>query len=334
MRKIGTVQIGHRQLTEDVIKDRRRLLDAVVALHHARWLEFGECERIDELFQWYAVLQTDRDRDGEVVHHRPEARAFFVHIDEDFAQLAVFILTRAEVHLVPTHDGLLSVALAALRHLLPLTRAHLFDDDLLDDLFGQNRSLLVWRTAFEDFSGLIIIFDQRSGQGLRQLRAIAVQCVGFDPEGPAQLIRLLAVLDCCIIGHVDCFGDRARDERLRRGHHGDVAVHAQEALALLAAWVGTIKDVVVTLFKVRRTLKGHGAADMVVSGIDCSPVVPQMAQQIERRIVQLGRWNAQRLGAEVLAQRPLVEHKADVKGTWQGGFDLVEFGLAKAVADQ
>jgi hypothetical protein len=31
-------------------------------------------------------LQAERHRDGEVVHHRAEARAFLVHVDEDLAE--------------------------------------------------------------------------------------------------------------------------------------------------------------------------------------------------------------------------------------------------------
>ena len=69
-------------------------LIAVVALHHSRRFELGEGEGLDELLQRHAVLQTDRDRDGEIVHHRPEARAFLVHVDEDLTQRTVLRIRR------------------------------------------------------------------------------------------------------------------------------------------------------------------------------------------------------------------------------------------------
>jgi hypothetical protein len=79
-------EIGDRQLAEHVVEDRGRVLDRVVALHEARRLEAGEGEGLDVLLQRHAVLQAERDRDGEVVHHRAEGRAFLVHVDEDLAE--------------------------------------------------------------------------------------------------------------------------------------------------------------------------------------------------------------------------------------------------------
>ena len=54
-------------------------------------------------------------------------------------------------------------------------------------------------------------------------------------------------------------------------------------------------------------------------------VEAQDAQQIKAWIVQLGCRDTQSAGAEVFAQRPLVEHKADVEGRGQSGFDLSRF---------
>ena len=94
MSKIGAIKVGHCQFTEDVIKDRGRRFDAVVALNHTRWLKLSECEGINELFEWHAVLQTNRHRDCKVVHHRAESCALFVHINKDFTKIAVFIFAR------------------------------------------------------------------------------------------------------------------------------------------------------------------------------------------------------------------------------------------------
>ena len=68
MGEVAAVEIGDRQFAEEVVEDRGRHLDCVVTLDDAGWLEAGEGEGLDELLQWHAVLQADRDRDREVVH--------------------------------------------------------------------------------------------------------------------------------------------------------------------------------------------------------------------------------------------------------------------------
>ena len=60
----------------------------------------------------------------------------------------------------------------------------------------------------------------------------------------------------------------------------------------------------------------------------------KVTQQIKRRIIQLERRDTQCLCAELFAERPLVEHKADIKRSLQRAFDLVDFRLTKAVTDK
>ena len=105
----------------------------------------------------------------------------------------------------------------------------------------------------------------------------------------------------------------------------------KKPLALLAARVGTVKNVVVLVLEMRCTFQGHGAANVVVGGFDICSAKTQGAQQVKGRIVQLFGWDAQHLRAEFLAQRPLVEHKADVKGACQRGIHLGQLIRAKAV---
>ena len=95
MCKVRAIQIANRQLAEDIVKDRGSILDTVVPLNHARWLELGEGEGIHELFQRHAVLKAHGHCDGEVVHHRTEPCALFVHVDKDFAKLAILIFACA-----------------------------------------------------------------------------------------------------------------------------------------------------------------------------------------------------------------------------------------------
>src|SRR5205823_10258653 len=63
--EIGAAEIGDGQLAEDVVDDRGGHLDAVVALDHAVGLEAGEDEGVHELLERHAVLESQRDGDGE-----------------------------------------------------------------------------------------------------------------------------------------------------------------------------------------------------------------------------------------------------------------------------
>ncbi len=117
MCQVGAVQIADSEFAEYIVKDRRRILDTVVALHHARWFELGEGKGIHKLLKRHAVLKTNTYSDGKVVHHRPETCTFLVHVDEYLTQISVFVFTRAQINLVPAHDRLLRVTLAALWHL-------------------------------------------------------------------------------------------------------------------------------------------------------------------------------------------------------------------------
>ncbi len=76
-------------------------------------LEAREGEGLDELLERNAVLQTERNGDGKVVHQRAEGRALFVHVDEYLADLATVVFARPEVDFVPADDRLLRVPAAA-----------------------------------------------------------------------------------------------------------------------------------------------------------------------------------------------------------------------------
>ena len=73
---------------------------------------------------------------------------------------------------------------------------------------------------------------------------------------------------------------------------------------------------------------------MVIRGIDLRLGEPKMLQQIKGRVGQLFGGDAEGLLAEILAQRPLVEHEPDVKGRGQRAFDLFNLARAETVADQ
>ena len=117
MRQVGPIQIADRQLPEDIVKDRRRVFDAVIALNHAGRFKPGEGKGLDKFIQRHAVLQANLHGDGEVIHHRAEPGAFLMHVDENFADLAVFIFAGPQIDFVPANDRLLGIALATLRKL-------------------------------------------------------------------------------------------------------------------------------------------------------------------------------------------------------------------------
>ena len=256
-----------------------------------------------------------------------------MHVDENLAQLAVTIFAGPQIDLVTADDGLLRVALAPLGQLFAATGDFL-DDDFLDDLLGDHGGFLLRRSGLEDVHRLVIILDQRRCQRLAEFGAVTVERIGFDAKFPAQLVGFLAVFNRRIIGHIDRLGDRARDEALGGGHHIDVAVNPKVTLAFLAARVGAIKDVVMRGVQMRGTFQRHRAANMVIRRLDIRFRVTQMAQQVERGIVQLVRRNAEHVLAEFAAERPLVEHEADIESRPQRALHLFDLARAEAVADQ
>ena len=83
----------------------------------------------------------------------------------------------------------------------------------------------------------------------------------------------------------------------------------------------------------RRVFQCHGPANVVIRSLNLGLGETQVTQQVKRRVVKLHRRDTQRFCAELLTQRPLVEHKADIKCGFQRAFDFVDFRLTKAVTD-
>src|SRR4029450_12992046 len=86
------------------------------------------------------------------------------------------------------------------------------------------------------------------------------------------------------------------------------------ALAVAAARIGAVEHGVVFRLQVRRALDRHGAADMHMRGLDLALGEADRGKEIELRIVELSGFKAERLDAELLAERPLVEYELDVEG--------------------
>ena len=231
-------------------------------------------------------------------------------------------------------DGFLGIALAPLRQFFAVGPDNLLDDDLFNNLFSQHGGLSLIGAGGHDLFGLVITLNQSGGQGLRKFRPVTVQRIRLDPEAVGQFVSGQSLGNRGRVRHIDRLGDRTRDERLGRRHHVNMAVDRQIAFAGLAAGIGAIKHRIVMLFEVRRTFQRHRSANMVIAGVNLGFGEAQVAQQIKRRVGQLLGRDPQAALAEILAQGPLVEHKADIKSGGQCGLDLLNLTRTEAVADQ
>ena len=185
-----------------------------------------------------------------------------------------------------------------------------------------------------------VVGDELALQRLRQLRAVAVERVGLEPELPGEQVGRLAVLDRRLVRHVDGLGDGAGDERLRRRHHADVALDREIALAGAPARIGAVEHGVVLGLQMRRALDRHGAADMDVGRLDLAPGEAEMREQVEARRGEIGRRDAELVAQKVGAQRPFVEDELDVEGGRQRLLHLLDrfgrkaFRLQRGVVDR
>ena len=173
--------------------------------------------------------------------------------------------------------------------------------------------------------------EQARGQRLGQLGAVAVERVGLEAQAPGQHVGVLAVVDAGLVGHVDGLGDGARDEGLGRRHHADVAVHRKAALAAAPAAVGAVEDGQVLGLQARRAFQHHGPAAVGVGGLDLGLREAERGQHVEGEVVEPRLVEAQRLDAEVAAERPLVERELDVEGAGQARLERLQGGLGEAL---
>ena len=249
-----------------------------------------------------------------------------MHVDKELGEPAVLVLAGAQIDLVPADDGLLRVALAPVGQPSALAALHdAFDhplDDAFDDPLGDQRGALRRRLR-EQFGravlGLLVVAKQARGQGLRQFRAVAIECGRLEAEPPGHQVGVLAILDRRRVRHVDGLRDRPRDEGLRRRHHADVAFGRQSAGAGAAARAGAIENRQMLGLQVRRAFEGHRAAAPGVGGVDLGPAEAERRQQVEAGIVQRGRRDPEPLDAEIFAQGPFVKRKFDVESGGERG---------------
>ena len=194
---LGMAVLGqelHREPPEDVIGDGLGDGHVLVPREPGR-LEPHVAELADQALERHAVLQRNGYGRGEGVHHAGHRAAFLGHPQEDLAGLAVFEEADGQVALV-AGDA---------------------------ELVGHGLALVGQPPAYGLDLGRLFILRRLGAQRLGALRAVAVDSQGLEPHRPALHVHVHDVFDRRLVGQVDGFGDGARYEGLRRGHHLHVA---------------------------------------------------------------------------------------------------------------
>ena len=86
--------------------------------------------------------------------------------------------------------------------------------------------------------------------------------------------------------------------------------------------------------QVRRAFEGHRPAAPGVGGVDLGPAEAERRQQVEARVVERGRRDAERLDAEGFAQRPFVERELDVERGGERGLGSGQRAVVEALGAQ
>ncbi len=84
------------------------------------------------------------------------------------------------------------------------------------------------------------------------------------------------------------------------------------------------------VLQVRRTLDGHGAADVLVGCLDLGAGEPDMAQQIETGLAALFLGDADARHG-LVTERPDVEGEPELEDARQRRVDLVDIGVGEAL---
>ena len=245
-----------------------------------------------------------------------------MHVDEDLAERAVLELAGPEIDLVAADDGLLRVAAPPMRQAPALALAN----DLLDDALGDGERIGLAHRGERHVGPLVLrlllepVAKRERGERLGELGAIAVERVGLEAEAPGKLVGPAAVLDGAVHRQVDGLRDGAGDEGLRRRHHAHMALGREAAVrAGPPAGIGAVEDWQMLGPEVRRAFQRHRTAAIEGGRLDLARAETQSAEQIEARPVEVGGIEAERAGAEVGTERPLVEREVQVEGGIEGG---------------
>jgi len=209
---------------------------------------------------------------AKTIGHAAEGGTLLVHVDEDLAQRAVLVFPGADIELVdcrcaPSACNRRGVGQAAAA-----------GDVAVYDLLGDAHRLGLGFLGKRLVQGI-----QHGVERLAELGAVPVQGVGLEHQPPAQRVSALHVFHRRRMRHVDGLGNRPGDKRLGGGHHADVRLGRQVALAQLAALVGAVEYRVILHFQVWRSFDRHGTAHVIVGQVDLLLGKADRSEQIETR---------------------------------------------------
>jgi hypothetical protein len=125
---------------------------------------------------------------------------------------------------------------------------------------------------------LALLVLRVGAQRLRGLRAVAVDRQRLDAELPRLEVRVGDVVDRRRVRQVDRLGDRARQERLDRAHHLDVAGVRDGPLA-----DGDVEHREVVGRQVRRADDRRVLVDVALDGLDLLVGVAERLQRERHR---------------------------------------------------
>ena len=103
MGQVVPSEIRYTKFAENIIQDRIGKFNPVIARDMARRFETGKDIGLDKFFERDAILQADGNRDGKIIHQASKGRAFFMHIDENFAQTSIGKFARMQIDFVASN---------------------------------------------------------------------------------------------------------------------------------------------------------------------------------------------------------------------------------------
>ena len=113
-----------------------------------------------------------------------------------------------------------------------------------------------------------------------------------------------------------------------------MAFRREKAFADPAAGIGAVENRQMLGPQMRRPLDRHGATDIGVGGVDFSRAEAQLVQHVKGHVIELVLAEAQDLGAEFGAKRPLVEREADIESRGERLVKGRQRGVGKALFHQ
>ena len=259
---------------EDVIHDRLGVADVRIAAPAAGF-EARVRELLAEQFQRHAVLQRDRDAQGEAVHQAADRRSFFSHGDEEFAGIAVGIEADGDVALVISDLEFMRDRSALFLQLVAHSARR-----SVEVLFFDLRSGSDARVIFRGVRRL----GSSGAQRLRLLASVTIDCDRLDAELPGLQIRLHDVFNRSVVGKIDRLRDRSRDERLRGRHHAEMP-HVSDGARALRRLERAIEDGKVIVLHVRRPFDRARSVDVADDGVGLLVRVSELEERSGHGIV-------------------------------------------------